>query len=155
MNATEILAAWKAAAATGDFYAAFEKATGLNEGQVKLHFTHWGKLRHETAEEIAEDHGMTIREGGFQAYLVSILRTGHPAIVTYADDGYDEMWSDPNPRPGKPWPESEDCPGCPGRAGPEYPHKFGCRLYGARGITMPVNVDSDGKITPVYPIKGE
>jgi hypothetical protein len=140
VNAQEILAAWKAAADTSDFYAAFEKATGLNEGEVKLRFTHWTKLRHETAEEIAADHGMTVREGGFQAYLVSILRSGHPAIVTYADEGYDDAWMDPNPRKDRPWPASEDCPGCPGRVGEQYQHKFGCAYFGARQIKIPVSL---------------
>lgn len=144
MTAHEILAAWEAATAAGGdrFYAEFERLTGFSEADVRRHFGAWARLRHETAEEVAVENGVTVREGGFQAYLSDIKRIGRPRTSTYVDDGYEE---DPNPRPEKPWPASEDCPGCPGRAGPENQHKFGCAVHGARQLRVPVTQGPDGK----------
>lgn len=143
MTAIEILAAWKAAAAAGgsQFYAEFERLTGFTEADVKRHFGDWNRLSHETAEKIAEDNGVTIREGGFQAYLATIKRTGRPPIAAIIDDeGADD---DPNPRADKPWPASEDCTGCDGRIGPNGWHRFGCTLHGARAsqLVVPVRVE--------------
>jgi hypothetical protein len=146
MTAQEILAAWKAAAASGNFYAEFEKATGFPEADVKKHFAAWGKLRHETAEEIATENDVTIREGGFQAYLADIKHIGHPRICGIVDEGYYED-EDPNPRQGRPWSSSEDCKGCDGRDGAQYQHKFGCVYHGGRAgeLRIPVTKGPDGK----------
>lgn len=153
MTAKEMLAAWKAATATGAFYAEFEKLTGFSEDDVKKHFTAWNKLRHETAEEIADGHGMTIREGGFQVYLTIIKQNGRPPIRAIVDGGYEED-EDPNPRQGRPWPASEDCKGCDGRDGAQYQHRFGCTVYGAKAgsLTIPVRETADGKFESVYPL---
>lgn len=148
MTATDILTAWKAAGAAGGikFYPEFERLTGFTEAQVKEHFGAWNKLTHEAAEEVASENGVTVREAGFQAYLADVKRIGRPriaAIVGQRDE--DDAYGDPNPRSEKPWSEAEDCPGCPGRAGPEHPHKFGCSVHGARQVTVPVTQDVDGK----------
>lgn len=146
MTAHDILAAWRTATAAGgaQFYAEFERLTGFDEAAVKAHFAAWGKLRHETAEEIASNNGVTLREGGFQAYLAHIKRVGRPPIIAITDDGY-EADEDPNPRQNKPWPESEDCTGCDGRAGAEYPHRFRCHARGVQQIRIPVTQGADGK----------
>ena len=39
---------------------------------------------------------------------------------------------------GKTWPKEEDCPGCPCHI--DGPHKFGCSVYGARQIKIPVTL---------------
>lgn len=153
MNANEVLAAWKAAANTSSFYEEFEKLTGFSEADVKKHFAAWNKLRHETAEEIAEGNCVTIREGGFQAYLSVLTRTGRPPIRAIIDGGYEED-EDPNPRQDRPWPSSEDCRGCDGRDGAQYQHRFGCTIYGAKAgsLTIPVRETEDGKFESVYPL---
>lgn len=144
MDTHEILAAWNQARASGGaaFYTTFEKLTGFTEEQVKAHFAAWGKLRHETAEEIATDNGVTIRDGGFQAYLSIFKRVGRPPIIAITDEGYEED-EDPNPRLNRPWPEAEDCPGC--CAPVSGPHRFGCSIHGARQVRIPVRQAGDGK----------
>lgn len=144
MTAHDILAAWRTATAAGgaQFYAEFERLTGFDEAAVKKHFADWNKLRHETAEEIAAENDTTVREAGFQAYLADIKRIGHPRISTYLDDGYEDG-EDPNPRQGKPWPESEDCTGCDQPV--SGPHRFGCSIHGARQTRIPVTQGADGK----------
>jgi len=153
MTAIEMLAAWKSAADTGKFYEEFEKLTGFTEADVKQHFAAWNKLRHETAEEIAEDHGMTIREGGFQVYLTIIKQSGRVPLAAILDGGYEED-EDPNPRQDRPWPAAEDCKGCDGREGAQYRHRFGCTRYGAKAgsMTIPVRETADGKLESVYPL---
>lgn len=131
MTVEDILNAWKIAADSGGFYEVFERLTGFSEYDVRRHFVDWNRLRHEIAEEIAEEEGVTIRSGGFQAYLAAIKRSGHPPISAIL--GISEEDDDPNPRPNKPWPRAEDCLGCDGRAGAQYQHRFGCSYYGARG----------------------
>ena len=146
MTATDILTAWKTAQAAGGaaFYAEFERLTGFTEAAVKEHFADWNKLTHAAAEEVASENGVTIRDGGFQAYLADIKRIGRPRIAAIVGL-LDEDDTDPNPRGDKSWPESEDCPGCDGRAGPEHPHRFGCTVHGARQVRVPVIQGSDGK----------
>lgn len=146
MTAIDILTAWRAAQASGGatFYSEFERRTGFSESDVKQHFADWNKLTHEAAEEVAFENGVTLREGGFQAYLADIKRIGRPRIAAIVGVR-DEDETDPNPRQDKPWPEAEDCPGCDGRAGAGYPHRFGCSVHGARQIKVPVTLGSDGK----------
>lgn len=146
MTAADILTAWKTAQAAGGaaFYSTFESLTGFSEAGVKQHFADWNHLTHAAAEEVAEENGVTVREAGFQAYLADIKRIGRPRIVAIVGV-WDEDETDPNPRLCKPWPEAEDCPGCSGRAGPEYPHKFGCFVHGAQQVKVPVTLGSDGK----------
>ena len=128
MSITRIQAAWlKASQGTeADFYPTFERLTGLRESDVRQCFADWNLLSHATAEQIAEGQGVSIREGGFQAYLAVIVATGRPPISALAD----EVESDPNPQQGRMWPRGEDCPGCDGRAGAEYVHRFGCKYRG-------------------------
>lgn len=139
-TAQEILAAWNTARATGGaaFYSTFESLTGFTEADVRAHFKRWGELRHETAEAIAENHGMTLREGGFQAFLADETRE-HGGLAAALDDGYED---DPNPRQDKPWPEAEDCRGCDRSV--SGPHRFGCSIHGAYQARIPVT-RADGK----------
>ena len=155
MTATDILTAWKAAGAAGGikFYPEFERLTGFTEAQVKEHFAVWNKLTHEAAEEVAAENGVTVREAGFQAYLADVKRIGRPRIAAIVGQR-DEDDSDPNPRQDKPWPEAEDCPGCDGRAGPEYAHRFGCTVRGARQTKVPVTQDADGNFRVTAPDYG-
>jgi hypothetical protein len=94
VTATEILTAWRAAAASGRFYEEFERLTSFPEAEVRRHFAAWGKLRHETAEEIAIENGVTVREGGFQAYLSDVKRRGGPRMSACVDFGYGENPND-------------------------------------------------------------
>ena len=152
-DVNQLLEAWKNAANTSNFYAEFERLTGFSEADVKKHFGDWNKLRHETAEQIAEDCGVTIREGGFQGYLAIIKRNGRPHLRAIIDSGYFED-EDPNPRQGRPWPSSEDCKGCDGRDGAQYQHRFGCTRYGAKAgsLTLPVRETEAGKYESGYPL---
>ena len=146
----EVLDAWAAARAAGGdrFYEELHRLTGLTEADVKEHFAAWTKLRHETAEEVAEENGVTVREAGFQAYLTNVLRLGRPRIIALDDFGYVEDF-DPNPRSHKPWPEAEDCKGCDGRDGLAYQHRWGCHIYGGKAgqVVLPVTQGPDGKFT--------
>lgn len=45
--------------------------------------------------------------------------------------------------PDRSWPHQEDCTHCPGKAGPNGTHKFGCALYGARGSQVRLNAVQD------------
>lgn len=119
--------AWQRAAASADFYGTLEELTGLNEAAVRSHWREWCALRHETAEQIAAAAGWTIGKGGFQSYLEVIRKTGRPPIAALMDGGWPD---DPQPRPRRPWPASEDCPGCDKREG--GPHRFGCAYRGGR-----------------------
>ena len=140
MTAHEILSAWNAARMVGgaQFYAEFERLTGFSEAQVKAYFASWTRLTHETAEEVAVANGVTIREGGFQAYLADVKRAGHPSTRAIIDLGYADYEGDPNPRVDKPWPAAEDCPGCDQSV--EGPHRFGCTLRGAQQVSVPVTL---------------
>jgi len=51
------------------FYDIFQELTGLTQIEVRNRFNEWNDLTHEEAERIAEKHGTTVRDGGFQAYL--------------------------------------------------------------------------------------
>lgn len=89
MNAHEALAAWKEAQAceTPGFYEKFEQLTGINEFSVTSDFQCWGKLSHSTAVAIAERQGLTVHEGGFQAYLAELYwPTGSFPISQLAGD---------------------------------------------------------------------
>lgn len=145
MTARDILSHWNQARAAGGaaFYGEFHRLTGLSEAQVKEHFGAWNKLTHEAAEEIAAEHGVTVREAGFQAYLADVKRLGGPSIVAITGER-DEGDLDPNPRSGKPWPAAEDCPGCSGHTGIEGWHKFGCSVHGARQVKVSVVENEDG-----------
>ena len=44
--------------------------------QVQAHFETWNALPHEEAIAIAEAHGITVEEGGFQAYLTNMVGQG-------------------------------------------------------------------------------
>jgi len=69
----DIDSAWKAAQDDPDtFYECMEVLTGFTKDQIKTHFADWNKLSHEEAETIAERHGITLEEGGFQAYLAEV-----------------------------------------------------------------------------------
>jgi hypothetical protein len=71
---TTIQAAWKTAQKAGDaFHETFRNLIGLTEEQVTVHFVRWNLMPHEEAEAIANKHGTTNREGGFQAYLAEQL----------------------------------------------------------------------------------
>lgn len=73
MDAQSILRAWQAAQRDSNFYAAFERETGLTPTQVQLYFADWNKLPHEEAIRIAEKHGLDVKTGGFAAYLAERL----------------------------------------------------------------------------------
>ena len=44
--------------------------TGFSEETVKKHFKDWNELPRTDVETIATRHGTTVKDGGFQAYLV-------------------------------------------------------------------------------------
>lgn len=154
MTAREILAAWKAAAATGRFYEEFQKATGFDEAAVKRLFAEWNGLTHDAAEEVASENGVTIREGGFQAYLADVKRIGRPRIAAIVGVRSEED-DDPNPRKDKAWPASEDCPSCDGRLGPEGWHRFRCASEGVRQATLPAEMTPEGKLRVTMPRSSE
>lgn len=142
MTVQEILSAWKQARLAGgaQFYSVFESLTGFSETQVRDHFQRWCGLTHETVEEIATSHGVTVREAGFQAYLADINMSGHPRISAIIDEGYglEDGPVDPNPRQNKPWPVAEDCSGCDQNI--NGPHRFGCTTMGAQSIKLPLRI---------------
>lgn len=72
MNLAEIMAAWKDAnnCDTHSFHERFFHLTGLSEQVVKACFSQWNIYRHTEVEALAEQHGTTVREAGFQAFLV-------------------------------------------------------------------------------------
>lgn len=127
----EVIAAWAAAEEAGaDFYVEFERRTGISEVLIKDYWSTWTSIRHETAESFVRGTGRGMDEG-FQVLLASVLRLGRLPIELLVDPGYAP---EPNPRAGRPWPKSEDCPGCDGRVGPVHSrHRFGCSYGGARG----------------------
>lgn len=68
-----------------------------------------------------------------------------PDGSTIAEDA-PSLWCTNWPRdPEKTWPYQEDCTHCPGKAGPDGPHKFGCALYGARQLRVSVVEDPNGR----------
>lgn len=81
MTYAEIKAAWDTARSQAlgldSFYERFETLTGIPRDAVAEHFTAWNLLSHSEAEAVAERHGTTLRDGGFQAYLADV--TG-PAV---------------------------------------------------------------------------
>jgi len=196
MNIEEVRAAWKEAqeessaeGARNSFEEAFFHRTGLSKGEVEHAFTAWNRLPRDRVEEIAESHGVTVQEGGFQAYLVTrywptdpelqiiqklaryigntpdaqerlenilenILechaRVGRFPIDYVLYDGWPEGHGDP--REGKPWPPEEDCSSCgTGRKGSPERHRFGCAIYGARGMVIPVIQAEDGTLHAQLP----
>lgn len=80
MNIDELREAWEEAQAcdTHDFYVKFYHLTGLDEEEVKRVFNEWGRTRPERVEEIAAKHGVSVREGGFQAFLMERFWPGDP-----------------------------------------------------------------------------
>ena len=61
----------------------------------------------------------------------------------------DEMDDLEGPRdPDRPWPPEQDCTHCPGQAGPQGKHAFGCDLHGVRSRQTVLNAveDPDGKL---------
>lgn len=188
MNVTEIMDAWKQANEhdTYSFYERFHQLTGLYEDEVKRVFQEWKRTRGHRVEEIATKHGVTVREGGFQAFLaerfwpedtesktmISVARYLRSEGLTEGADKVDHIldckarlgrvplayitvdgpiYGQGDPRAGKDWPPEEDCPGCPGRAGPDGPHKMSCSSeWGSKAngrITVPVAETPDGKLT--------
>lgn len=130
LTINEVVAAWAAAEEAGaDFYAEFERRTGISETKVKEYWETWSNIRHETAESFVRGTGQSMDQG-FLVLLASVLRLGRLPIEILVDPGYPP---DPNPRLMRPWPKSEDCPGCDGRVGPSNTHRFGCSYGGARG----------------------
>jgi hypothetical protein len=69
-----IRAAWAKAQGgkPDEFHAAFERASGIPEAVVAEHFAAWNLLPRAEVEFIAERHGTTITDGGFQAYLAEV-----------------------------------------------------------------------------------
>lgn len=160
MNVTEIMAAWKEANNHGtySFYERFCQLTGIPEDRVKYSFADWNRTRPERVEEIAQKHGVTVREGGSQAFLAERYWPDDPELqaiqnltghlgdpdsqgrLTRILDVHARLGRFPidyailpaspqgagDPREGKGWPPEEDCPGCPGRAGEDGPHKMSC-----------------------------
>jgi len=160
MNVREIMGAWAAANAheTYPFYERFFQLTGITEDEVRYSFSEWNRTRSDRVQQIAEKHGVTVREGGFQAYLVERYWPEDPELQTIqkiarylSEDAvldrlrhildvhtrlgrvpleYAVVSGSPmgagDPREGKSWPPEEDCPGCPGRAGVDGPHKMSC-----------------------------
>jgi hypothetical protein len=53
-------------------------------------------------------------------------------MIASVEDGEEPA----DPREGKPWPEEEDCPGCPGQRDGE--HKFSCAYGGVRRLVLTV-----------------
>lgn len=76
MDAVELLAAWKESQACGahGFYEEFHRRTGLSEAKVKQAFHEWNLTPRSRVEEIADKHGVTLREGGFQAFLAERIQ---------------------------------------------------------------------------------
>lgn len=75
MKYAEIKAAWTKAqerVVIADFYATFSAETGLTKDVVQGHFADWNQMPHSEAIAIAERHGTTVRDGGFQAYLAEV-----------------------------------------------------------------------------------
>jgi len=71
MTVLELIEAWKEAQAcdTHDFYTKFYHETGLTEAEVKRVFDQWNMTHRNRVEDIAGLHGITVEEGGFQAFL--------------------------------------------------------------------------------------
>ena len=71
MTAEHLIRVWKDAQLfEGEwFYDKLQMWTGLTKEQVTTAFADWNKLSHADAVAIAERHGVTVAEGGFQAYL--------------------------------------------------------------------------------------
>jgi hypothetical protein len=71
MTAQYILRVWNEARASegADFYENLKAGTGLTEEQVTTAFADWNRLSYEEAFQISRRQGLTVREGGFQAYL--------------------------------------------------------------------------------------
>jgi hypothetical protein len=76
MTAQEVLKHWNAAKPGRsflDFLQEFERSTGIRQDDVTRLFVKWNRIPQEEAEAIALKHGTTLREGGFQAFLVEKL----------------------------------------------------------------------------------
>ena len=73
MTAQELKDAWDEAQSRAlespGFYTHFQELTGISQQELGSKFKGWNLLSNEEAVSIAQKHGFTVREGGFQAYL--------------------------------------------------------------------------------------
>ncbi len=117
MKAHDLLDAWETSQKAPDFWSSFSRLTGLQRKEVIRLFNVWNTTPLEQVEEIAARHNLTVRQGGFQAFMYE---------QKYQEEG------------------AEGCPFCPTglKGDPESYHKMSCSWLKSQSGRTSVSIQS-------------